>query len=48
MSRDPRLFPLVAAPVMGALGVVEAASDAEFRQSFGLLVVVAAWLAAGS
>jgi signal transduction histidine kinase len=47
MSRDPRLFPLVAAPVMGALGVVEAASDAEFRQSFGLLVVVAAWLAAG-
>jgi signal transduction histidine kinase len=47
MSRDPRLFPLVAAPVMGALGVVEAASDAEFRQSFGVLVVVAAWLAAG-
>ena len=46
-ARDPRLFPLVAAPVMGLLGVVEAASDAEFRQSFGLLVVVAAWLAAG-
>jgi len=32
---------------MGALGVVEAASDPEFRQSFGPLVVVAAWLAAG-
>ena len=47
MSRDPRLFPLVAAPVMGALGVVEAASDAEFRQSFALLAVVAAWIAAG-
>jgi len=47
MSRDPRLFPLLAAPVMGALGVVEAASDPEFRQSFGPLVVVAAWLAAG-
>ena len=47
MSRDPRLFPLLAAPVMGALGVVEAASDAEFRQSFALLAVVAAWIAAG-
>ena len=47
MSRDPRLFPLVAAPLMGALGVVEAASDAEFRRSFALLAVVAAWIAAG-
>jgi signal transduction histidine kinase len=46
LPRDPRLFPLVAAPVLGMLGVVEAAADPEFRGSFATLVVVAGWLAA--
>ena len=41
---SPRVFPLVAAPVLGALGVVEAGSDATFRASFAELVLVAAWL----
>ena len=45
--RDPRLFPLVAAPVMGLLGVLEASADAEFRQSFAELALVAAWLTVG-
>jgi signal transduction histidine kinase len=42
---SPRLFPLAAAPVLGALGVVEAASDPEFRDTFVQLAVVAAWFA---
>ncbi len=45
--RDPRLFPIVAAPVMGLLGVLEASADAEFRQSFGELALVAGWLTIG-
>jgi signal transduction histidine kinase len=45
LRASPRVFPLVAAPVLGALGVVEAAADPEFRQSFGVLVVVAVWFA---
>ena len=40
-----RLLPLVAAPLMGVLGVVEAGGDAEFRHYFTELVVVAGWLA---
>jgi len=45
--RDPRLFPLLTAPVMGALGVVEAATDPEFRKTFGGLVLVAGWFVLG-
>ncbi len=40
---SPRVFPLVAAPVLGVLGVVEAASDPEFRESLAQLTIVAAW-----
>ena len=42
---SPRVFPLVAAPVLGVLGVVEASADPEFRATFWQLAVVAAWLA---
>ena len=42
---SPRVFPLVAAPILGVLGVVEAAADPEYRPRFFALVVVAAWLA---
>lgn len=42
--RSHRAFPLVAAPLLGALGVVEAVSDTEFREHLGQLVLVAAWL----
>jgi signal transduction histidine kinase len=45
--RDPRLFPLLAAPVMGVLGVVEAAADPEFRETFWGLVLVAGWFVVG-
>ena len=38
-----RAFPLVAAPVLGALGVIEAVADPGFREQLGLLVLVAAW-----
>ena len=38
---SPRVFPLVAAPVLGVLGVVEASADPEFRDSFVQLVLVA-------
>lgn len=41
-----RAFPLLAAPVLGVLGVVEAAADAEFRQHLPELVLVAAWFTA--
>ncbi len=41
---SPRVFPLVAAPALGVLGVVEAASDTEFRESFAELCIVAGWL----
>ena len=44
LRTSPRVFPLVAAPLLGVLGVVEAASDPEFRDSFAALAVVAAWL----
>ena len=44
LRTSPRLFPLVAAPVLGVLGVVEAAADTEFRRSFAQLAVVAAWI----
>ncbi|MCW2762995.1 MAG: two-component sensor histidine kinase [Marmoricola sp.] len=44
LRTSPRGFPLMAAPVLGVLGVVEAAADAEFRDSFAALCVVAAWL----
>ena len=43
LLRDPRAFPVVAAPVLGALGVVEALADTEFRAHLSQLVVVAAW-----
>jgi len=42
---SPRVFPLLAAPVLGVLGVVEASADREFRGTFWQLAVVAAWLA---
>lgn len=40
-----RLLPLAAAPLLGALGVVEAWTDLEFRPHFGELALVAGWLA---
>ena len=43
LRTSPRVFPLVAAPVLGVLGVVEASADPEFRRSFAELAVVAAW-----
>ena len=46
LRTSPRLFPLVAAPILGALGVVEASADAEFRESFAQLCLVAAWFVA--
>ncbi|GAB3053851.1 hypothetical protein GCM10027053_13110 [Intrasporangium mesophilum] len=45
--RDARILPAVAAPVLGALGLVEAATDPVFRESFGQLALVAVWIAAG-
>src|SRR4051812_293166 len=47
LRRSPRLFPLIAAPLMGVLGVVEASTDPEFRTHLAALLVVAVWLAAG-
>lgn len=50
MHRRPwvraRILPLAAAPLLGALGVLEARADTEFRAHFAALVVVAAWLTA--
>jgi signal transduction histidine kinase len=40
-----RAFPLLAAPALGVLGVVEAVADPEFREDLGLLVLVALWFA---
>jgi signal transduction histidine kinase len=40
-----RLLPLAAAPLLGALGVVEAWTDLEYRPHFDELAVVAGWLA---
>lgn len=39
-----RLLPLAAAPLLGALGVVEAWTDLEFRPHFSQLALVAGWL----
>lgn len=39
-----RLLPLAAAPLLGALGVVEAWTDLEYRPHFDQLAVVAGWL----
>src|SRR5689334_10921630 len=36
---SPRVFPLVAAPVLGVLGVVEASADPEFRDTFWQLEI---------
>ena len=43
LTRDHRAFPLLAAPALGVLGVVEAVADTEFREHLGQLVLVAAW-----
>jgi signal transduction histidine kinase len=43
---DARLFPLVAAPVMGLLAVAEARLDETFRPDLVPLTVVALWIAA--
>lgn len=43
LRTSQRAFPLVAAPLLGALGVVEAGTDLTFRESFAQLVLVAAW-----
>ena len=43
---DPRLFPLVAAPVMGLLALGEAQLDETFRPDLLPLAVVAGWIAA--
>ena len=40
-----RLLPLAAAPLVGALGVVEAWTDTGFRPHLGELSLVAGWLA---
>jgi signal transduction histidine kinase len=45
LLRDHRAFPLVAAPALAALGVVEAVADTEFREHLGQLVLVAGWFA---
>lgn len=42
--RDPRLFPLVAGPLMCVLGLVEGGSDPEFRPHFAELSLVAGWM----
>ncbi|MGN6522749.1 MAG: sensor histidine kinase [Actinomycetes bacterium] len=47
LLRRPGLLPVVAAVVLGGLALVEAGTDPTFRQSFGSLVWVAAWIAAG-
>ena len=44
-GRDPRLFPLLAAPVMGVLAVAEASLDETFRPDLGPLTLVALWIA---
>ena len=44
-GRDARLFPLVAAPVMGLLAVAEARLDESFRPDLVPLTVVALWIA---
>jgi hypothetical protein len=47
LRRDPRIVPLVAAAVMGLLGLVETYSDPTFRPHAGALAVAAAWVAGG-
>jgi signal transduction histidine kinase len=47
LLRRPGLLPVAAAVVLGGLALVEAGTDPTFRQSFGSLVWVAAWIAAG-
>ncbi len=42
---DPRLFPLVAAPVMGLLALGEAQLDETFRPDLVPLAIVAGWIA---
>ncbi|MCP3421929.1 sensor histidine kinase [Nocardioides pinisoli] len=44
-GRDPHLFPLLAAPVMGVLAVAEASLDETFRPDLGPLTLVALWIA---
>lgn len=44
-GRDPRLFPLLAAPVMGLLAVAEARLDETFRPDLVPLALVALWIA---
>jgi signal transduction histidine kinase len=39
-----RILPLASAPLLGALGVLEARTDTEFNEHFGQLVLVAGWL----
>lgn len=43
-ARDPRLFPLLAAPAMGLLAVGEARLDETFRPDLGPLTLVALWI----
>ncbi len=45
LIRGDRAFPLLAAPILGLLGVVEAVADPAFRKDLGLLALVAAWFA---
>ena len=42
---DHRVFPLVCAPVLGLLGVLEAGADPQYRESFGDVALVAGWVA---
>jgi signal transduction histidine kinase len=44
-GHDPRLFPLLAAPVMGLLAVAEARLDETFRPDLVPLTLVALWIA---
>jgi hypothetical protein len=47
LRRDPRAVPILAAVVMGLLGLVEAWSDPGFRPHLAALAVTSAWIAAG-
>ena len=43
-GRDPRLFPLLAAPLMGLLAVAEGRLDETFRPDLGPVTLVAVWI----
>jgi signal transduction histidine kinase len=45
LTAGHRAFPLIAAPILGVLGVVEAVVDPEFRDDLDVLVLVAVWFA---